>query len=77
MPYLIASGGKLLFLGEGGTFFIGPQAERWDRVMLVRQRSVGALMAFATNEAYLAGIGHRTAALDSRLLPLVEMASPT
>ena len=30
-------------------------------------------MAFASNEAYLAGIGHRTAALeDSRLLPLVE-----
>ena len=46
--------------------------------MLVRQRSVGAVMAFATNEAYLAGIGHRTAALeDSRLLPLIEMASPT
>ena len=77
MPYLIASGGELLFLGQGGAFFIGPEAERWDRVMLVRQRSVGAFMAFATNEAYLAGIGHRTAALeDSRLLPLVEMAPP-
>src|SRR5215467_6300696 len=70
LPYLIASGGELLFLGEGGVFFIGPETERWDRVMLVRQRSVGAVMAFATNEAYLAGIGHRTAALeDSRLLP--------
>jgi hypothetical protein len=30
-------------------------------------------MAFAVQEAYLAGIGHRTAALaDSRLLPMVE-----
>jgi hypothetical protein len=77
MPYLIESGGELLFLGEGGAFFIGPQAERWDKVMLVRQRSVAAFMAFATNEAYLAGIGHRTAAVeDSRVLPLVEMAPP-
>ena len=77
MPYLIESGGELLFLGEGGAFLIGPQAERWDKVMLVRQRSVEAFMAFATNEAYLAGIGHRTAAVeDSRVLPLVEMAPP-
>ena len=30
-------------------------------------------MAFAEHEAYLAGLGHRTAALaDSRLLPLEE-----
>ena len=30
-------------------------------------------MEFASNQEYLAGIGHRTAALeDSRLLPLVE-----
>ena len=63
---------------RGEFFFIGPETERWDRVMLVRQRSVGAVIAFATNEGYLAGIGHRTAALeDSRLLPLIEMASPT
>lgn len=31
-------------------------------------------LTFAHHEAYLAGIGHRTAALeDSRLLPLVEL----
>jgi hypothetical protein len=31
-------------------------------------------MAFASNQEYLAGLGHRTAALeDSRLLPLVEI----
>jgi hypothetical protein len=41
--------------------------------MLIRQRSVEAFLAFASDSAYLAGIGHRTAALaDSRLLPLVE-----
>ena len=71
LPSLTASGGELLFVGEGGGFLIGPTSERWDRVLLVRQRSVEAFLAFAGNDAYLAGLGHRTAALeDSRLLPL-------
>ncbi len=73
LPILRKTGGDLLFLGEGGHYLIGPQDERWDVVMLVRQASLADFMAFASNEAYLAGLGHRTAALeDSRLLPLVE-----
>lgn len=72
-PFLAESGGEIVFLGEGGTFLIGPLDEKWDVVMLIRQNSVADFMAFANNPAYLAGIGHRTAALaDSRLLPLVE-----
>jgi len=75
-PFLEKSGGELLFLGEGGTFLIGPETERWDLAMLVRQSSVGSFMSFATDQAYLAGLGHRTAAVeDSRLLPLVETAN--
>jgi uncharacterized protein (DUF1330 family) len=74
LPLLRESGGDLLFVGEGGPFLIGPEEERWDRALLIRQKSTGAFMAFAAHEAYLAGIGHRTAALaDSRLLPLVEL----
>jgi uncharacterized protein (DUF1330 family) len=74
LPHLRKSGGDVIFLGAGGAWLIGPDGERWDRAMLVRQKSVAAFMAFAADEAYLAGIGHRTAALaDSRLLPLVEM----
>jgi hypothetical protein len=77
MRHLKRSGGDLLFFGEGGPFLIGPEHEHWDRVMLVRQSSVQSFMAFATNAAYLAGLGHRTEALeDSRLLPLIELASP-
>ena len=73
LPILRKTGGDLVFLGEGGQYLIGPQEERWDLVILVRQASLADFMAFASNEAYLAGIGHRTAALeDSRLLPLVE-----
>ena len=73
MPHLEKSGGKLLFFGRGGSFLIGPASERWDAAMLVQQSSPAAFMAFASNAEYLAGIGHRTAALeDSRLLPLQE-----
>ena len=75
LPYLRESGGDLLFLGDGGPFLIGPPEERWDMAMLVRQQSVAAFMAFASHEAYLAGMGHRAAALeDSRLLPLTFAA---
>lgn len=74
LPYLRESGGEVMFFGEGGRFLIGPDDERWDRAMLVRQRCVSSFAAFATNTSYLAGLGHRTAALeDSRLLPLVEL----
>jgi len=73
LPHLEKSGGEIIFQGKGGGFLIGPPNERWDAVVLVRQRSVGDFIAFASNREYLAGIGHRIAALeDSRLLPLVE-----
>jgi hypothetical protein len=58
------------FYGRGGPFLIGPPQARWDAAMLVEQSSVASFMAFASDAAYLAGMGHRTAALeDSRLLP--------
>ena len=74
LPSLVRAGGELIFLGEGGPMLIGPSAERWDVAMLVRHRSVEAFLAFASDEEYLAGAGHRSAALeDSRLLPLSEV----
>jgi uncharacterized protein (DUF1330 family) len=73
MPHLENSGGKLLFFGRGGRFLIGPDNERWDAAMLIQQSSTASFMAFASNSEYLAGIGHRAAALeDLRLLPLQE-----
>lgn len=75
LPHLEASGGRVLFFGRSGNFLIGPQHERWDAALLVQQSSVAAFMAFASHEPYLAGLGHRTAALeDSRLLPLEQQA---
>ena len=74
LPFLKASGGDVMFLGSGGTFLVGPDSERWDMVMLVRQKNTGSFLAFASDADYLAGTGHRTAALeDSRLLPLSEI----
>jgi uncharacterized protein (DUF1330 family) len=72
-PHLERSGGRVLFFGRGGGFLVGPESERWDAALLVHQESAASFLAFASNPAYLAGIGHRTAALeDSRLLPLRE-----
>ena len=76
-PFLEQAGGEILSSGDGQPFFIGPEGERWDKAMLIRQASLEAFLGFATHEAYLAGLGHRTAALeDSRLLPLVEAPTP-
>lgn len=73
LPLLKKSGGEILFLGEGSNYLIGPMDERWDMMMLVKQNSTADFMAFASDAEYLAGLGHRTAALlDSRLLPLTE-----
>ncbi len=73
LPFLQESGGEILFMGDGGSYLIGPSDERWDAVLLVQQSSVESFLAFESNQAYLKGIGHRTAALeDSRLLPLSE-----
>ena len=72
LPFLLESGGKLDLVAEGGRFLIGPAEERWDVALLVRHHSIETFMAFAQNEAYLSGMGHRLAAIeDSRLLPLV------
>lgn len=71
-PFLAESGGSVVFFGESGSFLIGPPDEHWDRVMLVRQQSLSDFLAFASNKAYQAILGHRIAALeDSRLLPIM------
>ncbi len=73
LPFLQELGAEVIFQGHGGAHLIGPTEERWDMVLLVRQRSVQDFLSFANNEAYLAVLGHRTASLeDSRLLPLSE-----
>lgn len=75
-PLLAKSGAELIFMGKGGQFLIGPEADGWDAVLLVRQKSVNQFLAFAQDPDYQAVAGHRTAALrDSRLLPM-QVAQP-
>lgn len=73
LPFLLKSGGEVLFYGKGGSYLVGPTDEWWDAAMLVRQASIASFLAFASDREYLLGMAHRTAALeDSRLLPLLE-----
>lgn len=73
MPLVAVAGGTLRFAVEGGSNLIGPSEERWDLVLLISYPSVAALMGMLQSPDYLAGSGHRTAAVeDSRLLPIVE-----
>jgi hypothetical protein len=77
-PFLEASGGAIRFLGKGGGWLIGPEGESWDMAMMIEQESVASFIGWNGHEAYMKGIGHRTAALlDSRLLPLVETTTGT
>ena len=74
LPHLNKSGGEILLLGNGGKYMIGPEADRWDLVMLIRQKSLKSFSDFASNKEYNIGFGHRQAALeDSRLLPIEEL----
>lgn len=71
LPHLGAVGGSVVFMGTGGPLLIGPQQARWDRVLLVQYPNLAAFLTMTQNPEYLAGAGHRTAALaDSRLLPI-------
>jgi uncharacterized protein (DUF1330 family) len=73
LPLLRATGGEVLFSGRASRFLIGPQDEIWDHVLLVRQASKAAFLAFASDPEAQAITAHRTAAIcDSRLLPISD-----
>jgi uncharacterized protein (DUF1330 family) len=75
MPFLAKAGADVIYQGKSNAFLIGPSDENWDLVLLVRYPDVQAFMGMVTNPDYLAGAGHRTAALlDSRLLPMIDAA---
>lgn len=76
LPLLKESGGDILFLGQCDSFFIGPSEEKWDVIMLIKQKSLAKFLAFATDPEYLKVVRHREAAvIDSRLLPCEQLTS--
>jgi hypothetical protein len=78
LPFLQASGGSIVYAGTGGEFLIGPSDQGWDMALLIRQKSVDSFIAFATDQKYMKGIGHRVAAIrDSRIVPLEDIPELT
>lgn len=64
-----AVGGKVLFIGAALATVIGPEAEQWDEMFLVRYPSRRAFLDMIASAEYLAIVFHRSAALeDSRLV---------
>lgn len=71
MPLLEQAGASVELLAQASVGLIGPPDERWDTALLVRYPSVQAFREMTGSAEYLAGYGHRAAALaDSRLIPL-------
>lgn len=76
LPFLEKSGGEIMLLGKSEHFFIGPMEEKWDLVMIIKQKSLDSFLAFASDPKYQVVIGHREAAIDdSRLLPIEAISS--
>ncbi len=76
LPFLEKSGGQVILLGECDHFFIGPMEERWDFMMIIKQKSLANFISFASDPQYQKVIGHREAAIvDSRLLPTQATSS--
>jgi len=76
LPFLEKSGGEIMLLGKSEHFFIGPTDEKWDLVMMIRQKSLDSFLSFASEQQYQSVIGHREAAIvDSRLLPIEAISS--
>ncbi|WP_342807103.1 DUF1330 domain-containing protein [Alteromonas sp. M12] len=76
LPFLEKSGGEIMLLGKSEHFFIGPMEEKWDLVMIIKQKSLDSFLSFASDPQYQVVLGHREAAIvDSRLLPIEAISS--
>ena len=76
LPFLEKSGGEIMLLGKSEHFFIGPMEEKWDLVMIIKQKSLDSFLSFASDPHYQVVIGHREVAIDdSRLLPIEAISS--
>lgn len=71
-----AIGGKVVWLGRAHAPLIGPEAEHWDTIVLVRYPSRRAFIEMTSSGEYKEAASDRTAGLvDSRLVPMTELLS--
>lgn len=69
-PLLKKVGAEVLYMGAASHYLIGPVAQTWDRILLVKHSSLVSFMALANDPAYQKILFYRTAGLAySRLLP--------
>lgn len=72
MKYLAQVGGRPIWRGQARFTVIAPADEKWDEAILVEYPSRRSFERMIANPGYLAGVHHRTAALDdSRLIATV------
>lgn len=76
IEYIEAHGGSVIFNGDVEGLFIGPDAESWDEVLLVRFPDVATVADMMSSQAYRNIGHHRLAGLeDTRVLTVSDTAT--
>ena len=67
-PFLEAVGGSVLYAGACSTLLVGPEAHRWDAVLVVRYPSRAAFAQMVGDPEYRKVSELRTSALEAAVL---------
>ncbi|MEZ4301850.1 MAG: hypothetical protein R3B70_43350 [Polyangiaceae bacterium] len=71
--FLDRYGIRRVFLGSGGSLLIGPEAEHWDIVQLVRYPSMQAFVGLSSDKDVEAHVPLRAVSVeDSRVMAMLE-----
>ncbi len=71
--FLDRYGIRRIFLGSGGSLLIGPEAEHWDIVQLVRYPSMEAFVGLSSDKDVEAHVPLRGVSVeDSRIMAMLE-----
>jgi uncharacterized protein (DUF1330 family) len=67
-PFLDELGAEVLYVGDCSTLLVGPDAHRWDAVLLVRYPSRQTFSSMVANPDYQRITGLRTDSLEEAVL---------
>ena len=71
IPFLKESGAEIIFMSKSFSTLIGPEAENWDHVALVKYPNIGSFFNMIQSKDYSHAL--RSSALeDSKLIPCVQ-----
>lgn len=74
-PFLAGVGGELIYAGDCSTLLVGPEAHRWDTMLVVRYPSRSAFAEMVANPDYLETTHLRSEALEAAVLEATAPAS--